>query len=1448
MIRLALTWHTPQRTSQLLIAAHPLTSLRELLGDRDADARLFVNGRELAAQTSLAAAGVRDGSILSTSPGRPVVPVARPGSLALVVVSGPASGASCEIPADGVVVGRSVPLELADDEMSARHFLLRPVGGQVIVSDVGSTNGTVVRGQRLAKGQERELAIGELIWTGRTALAAIMAPERDAALSGTPDGRLRYSRSPRLLDTPRARRIEFPEPPPEPQRTAFPLLAVILPVLAGVLMAVLLRQLEYLAFVALSPVMLVGNAVTDRRRGRRGHRQRLADFERRSEQARADLAAAQQADLSYRRHLNPDPASLLLIASAPSRRLWERHPGDNDFLALRIGIGQVSRAGDAPDELRDAPIVLPLTECGAAGLVGGIADTRALARAMLLSAAVLHSPRDLTITVLTAPATAADWDWLRWLPHARQPDTNGCLVRIGNDADSIRQRLAELSAVLDGRRPGTLAGARPPQPEVAHLVVLDSSYGLRLNFDLTALLRDGSAAGMYFLCLDDAVAQLPIECRHAVVQLANDNGSAVARVLRAGAEHDRVAADVVSPAVCEAAARTLTPLTEMGRHGTGGGLPSSVRFLDAADLEPPDSRPILARWAAGGRTTQALLGSRADGAFVLDLAHGPHLLVAGTTGSGKSELLQTLVSSLAVVNRPDAMNFVLIDYKGGAAFRAFRSLPHTVGMLTDLDEFLVERALVSLRAELQRRKSVLDRADKTNIARYWDALADRPDADPLPRLVIVVDEFAVMSEKLPDQLASLIDIGRQGRSLGIHLVLATQRPAGVVTADLRSNINLRIALRVASAEDSRDVIDSVDAARIPVEGHAGRAYAWLGGGRPVAFQAARIGGLRPGARAADDRVQVLPFGWADLGKPVPWAGPDLPGGTGDHEDSDGLTDLSVLVETIASAAREAHQDGQRSPWSAPLPALTVLPELTRAPDPGPASGHELPRLTYGLVDRPREQRQIPAVFDIARGSHLLIAGAPQSGRSTVLRTLAGCLAAQVDPDQAHLYVLDGGGALAALSELPHCGAVVTAAEPERVDRLLGRLSNELAARIRLLSASGHADLAEYLAAAPPGRRLPFLLVFVDRYDVFATALEHVDGGRLLGQLQQLIRDGLAAGIRVVATGDRTLLTGRLGALAEQKIVLRMADRTDFALAGLPARTIPKDLPNGRGFQLPSGDLLQISVLSTQALGSTENQMLRELARLSVPGVSRPFRVDQLPLTISHAQALALPGSGQGILIGIGGDELSQIRVDTPGLLVIGPAGSGRSTALAVQAGSLAQAGMPLVVITPRRSALTSWLNPAAVLLHLDTSDAAATERLSATLDSTKHAVVVIDDAELLNDTPLGNELVARYRRIRDSGHRVLAAAAAEGSFGLRGLIPELAKTKCGLVLEPASTTDGGPLAARLPASVFAPGVKLRGALIHSGRITAVQVPALPDVLAASPATAGAREEDGEVAR
>src|SRR5262249_975932 len=255
-------------------------------------------------------------------------------------------------------------------------------------------------------------------------------------------------------------------------------------------------------------------------------------------------------------------------------------------------------------------------------------------------------------------------------------------------------------------------------------------------------------------------------------------------------------------------------------------LPDRVRFTDLAglalaDAPEADAAVVAARWdqAPDGRSTAALLGVGADGPVIVELRRdGPHGLVAGTSGAGKSELLQTRVGSLALANAPDALTFVLVDYKGGSAFAACAQLPHCVGLITDLDGHLVNRALASLSAELRRRESLLAAAAAKDIEDYWTRTRDR-----LPRLVIVVAEFAPLGEAGPDLIRGVIGIGMRGRSLGVHVVLATQRPGGVVSADLRANLNLRISLRVTSEAESMDVVDAPDAARITAR-QPGRAY------------------------------------------------------------------------------------------------------------------------------------------------------------------------------------------------------------------------------------------------------------------------------------------------------------------------------------------------------------------------------------------------------------------------------------------------------------------------------------------------------------------------------------------------------------------------------------------------------------------------------------------------
>jgi len=341
-------------------------------------------------------------------------------------------------------------------------------------------------------------------------------------------------------------------------------------------------------------------------------------------------------------------------------------------------------------------------------------------------------------------------------------------------------------------------------------------------------------AGVYFVCLDDTPGQLPVEAQ-AAVRLGSPTAATSTVLVTGDAPLQAVVADRVSARWAERFARALAPLRDATPAGDGSGLPESARLLDILDPQPGDpvdAESLAERWRRRPRSTSAVLGVGADGVYAVDLAgDGPDVLVGGTTGSGKSELLQTLIASLALANRPDQLSFVLVDYKGGAAFQGCADLPHTVGLVTDLDPHLTERALTSLTAELQRRERLL-RARRAKDLDDYEALAGPADA-VIPRLVLVIDEFRVLAEELPAFLGGIVRIAALGRSLGVHLVLATQRPAGIVSADIKANVNLRIALRVRDRSDSQDVVDAPDAAAISAR-TPGRGLARSGAGRLTA--------------------------------------------------------------------------------------------------------------------------------------------------------------------------------------------------------------------------------------------------------------------------------------------------------------------------------------------------------------------------------------------------------------------------------------------------------------------------------------------------------------------------------------------------------------------------------------------------------------------------------------
>ncbi|MEO7745933.1 MAG: FtsK/SpoIIIE domain-containing protein [Actinomycetota bacterium] len=1144
--------------------------------------------------------------------------------------------------------------------------------------------------------------------------------------------------------------LQRPAADPAARRQGVPWLAMVLPLAVAVPVCVLTRQPMFLLFALMSPVMILGSTVSERTRGRRERDGARADLDRRVAGVEAALTAALRDDLSGRRADAPDAAELLRCVSGPSARLWERGVASPDVLRLLLGSGRVEarvrvrRPDGTPEQhhLDDAPVTVALRDVGHLGLAGDRARVLAVGRHLVTQVAAWHSPRAVRLVVL---GSDVDWGWTRWLPH---------LIGDGpiHDADDARAMVSALQehAERHGDEPGA------PAPGSWTVLVVDHAGARRSLPGLADLMVAGPPAGIHTICLDDDLSGLAGECRATF-----DVHPTGARLVTDRACVEDVTWDGVTAGLAERVARALCPMRDAAPHAAAVVLPTDVRLLDLLDVDATDPADIIEGWNRCPAGTVVTLGVGPDGPTAIDLRQdGPHVLVAGTTGAGKSELLQTLIAGLAVTNRPDELSFVLVDYKGGAAFGGCAELPHTAGLVTDLDEHLAERALTSLGAELGRRERLLRDAGCADIEAYQRLRAEDRRLPPIPRLVVAIDEFRMLAEELPEFVSGLVRVAAVGRSLGVHLVLATQRPAGIVTADIKANMSLRIALRLRDRSDSDDVLDAPDAAGIDAT-TPGRALSRNGSGALALFQVARVNG----SRAADDQ----PIRVRRIGDPLP---PTV------RSDDD----LAHVVDALREATRLAGVVPHPPAWLAPLPAVVRLGQLDRTPAAGGG-------VAIGLVDLPAEQRQPVLTWDPRRDGHLGLCGGPRSGRTRGVLSIALSLAVATAPDDLHLHVVDAAsGHLKVLAALPHTGTVLSHDEPRLVARLVDRLAREVRRRLD-----------------EPRSPRPTLVLLVDGWDALVESLDAADHGRTSEALSALLRDGPAAGLHVVVTGHRALLTSRLTAVVPDRLLLRVSDTTDLLLAGLPASAATSLLP-GRGVRTRDGAAVQLALADV-------DETVAEVRRTWLTTPTDQLRVRELPTSVSLDQLTRASDPGDGVLLGVGGDEGRPVRLDLTRhrlALVGGSPGSGRSTTLLTLARGLRAVGVPVLAVCPRPSPLDA--GPWPVL----TSDDAP--GLAEHLARDPALVVLVDDAELLD--PRVDEALDAQARHRGPAALVLAGTTAGLLGAYRGAAATVRSARTGVLLAP-TPADGELLGVRTePADRPGPG---RGVLVVAGDHTPLQV-------------------------
>jgi S-DNA-T family DNA segregation ATPase FtsK/SpoIIIE len=1312
-------------------------------------------------------------------------------------------------------------------------------------------SGVAVNGEQVA-GSVR-LVPADVVQLGSSIVRIGLEPYADADLAPDEVGMRGFNRTSRIAPAKRKPVVVLPgDKPDDADKTPLPWLSALIPVVLGVTMALVFNRPIMLMMAAASPVMVLGTFFTTRSRAKKKGLRTFDEWQQDIVDARdriAQLVREQRLDGWYR---HPDPVVVRDVATKPLSRLWERRKRDADALHVRVGVAEVpldagfeggaqkDRTSPRHVAVAPSPVSVDLG-AGVVGLAGPADVTRSAVRAMLASFATQRSPRDAQIVVLCDGADAELWDWVQWLPHAQSGEAVGALI--GNTDDSRRERLRELNATATARlRAASERGGAGFDSTV--VLVVDGARRFRMLPGLVPLLESGALADVHVVAIDSDRTRLPEEARTVLVVDADDHS--LARLESDAEYHASVLLDGLSVPSAETIARSLCSIKHVSGVGDEGMLPTSVRFTELLEVDLDDPAALVERWALNPRRTNVVVGAGADSQFAIDIAaDGPHALVAGTTGSGKSEFLQTLIVSLAMANRPDALNFVLVDYKGASAFEDCSRLPHTVGMVTNLDARETERALQSLDAELKRRETVL-RDPALGVKDVDAAWSKDPEASAhlgLARLMIVIDEFAELKTEHPDFINGLVRIARVGRSLGVHLVLATQRPSGVITPEMQSNINLRVALRVTDKADSTDVLGSPEASLIGVA-TPGRGYVRAGvGAAPAGFQTARVAGVRQGAH----RVRSVVPARASLEWPTLGYRPRFPSAAGTARVDQDDTDLRALVDLVTEAARLLGTAKNASPWLVPLPTMLPLEAVVSSdPDAPAAVGTSDTQLVIGLEDVPAQQTQRPLVWDLATGSHVLFIGSALSGRTTALRTLLGQAVRGHDAADLHLYVIDyGAGGLLPLADAPHTGAVVTALEPSRLPRLMTRLVDELARRQAVLSRSAVGTIVEQrrqaFADGGSGEALPYVLVAVDGWERVTSTLQADELVLFRDQMTRVLREGPAAGLRVVVSADRTVSGDRIAGFVSNQFVLPLRDVNDYRGAGVMIRELPENMPPGRVLHGAQGREAQVAVLGRDASAEAQGRSLRDVvqeARVRHEASSRPeaaprpFRVDGLPSAMPLSAAAALPladwSRAESPTVGVGGDVLSRHTIDWPGVggfAVIGDRGTGRSTALVSLAHQLMWQGQPVVAVSTRRTPLTVWAERADVpLVAASTTDMTTAMQTVADLlrpFGDQVVTIVVDDAETLRDSPLEQALMAERQRLAFvvSLSPDAAAKTFSGPYG------EVRKTQEGLVLSPGSALLGTQLfGQKVPKYMVGRAAAGGGALHSGGRWAQVQVP------------------------
>lgn len=1102
-----------------------------------------------------------------------------------------------------------------------------------------------------------------------------------------------FSRPPRFFPYIPQGEIEISSPPPSVHKPEISWVTLLLPPSVMLIITVILAMNSGSAFMLLSIATTIVTlfcsmlgATTEIRKYKKNKKLRTKKYLQAIADIRSELQIAKEQQVIAMNELNPPPQVCLERIHKMDSKLFERTPAYSDFLTLRLGIGSVPATLKAKydkkyltlesdsleeepekiarefEKINELPVCMDLFHSEISGIAGSENDILAILNPLVLQMVTHHSYDDVKIVLLLKEEQLPWWTWVKYIPHLWDEDFT---VRHMLCGQAIAHKMLGYLYDIFKDRELKKSKSEYATSQFSHYVFIVGDSSLLENEPINKYLYNGySSIGISSLFIAERKEFLPMNCK-SIVEVRGKTGEYINRVTL---EKSTFTVDKVETSALEKAARVLAPcrIKKSEAHFT---LPKSITLLEMLKIDRVEGIDVISRWKQN-KTYKDMgvpIGARAGGElFYLDMqayeaSHGPHGLVAGTTGSGKSELLQSIIISLAINFHPHDIVFVLIDYKGGGMADIFKGMPHLVGTITNLGGNQTNRALVSIKSELKRRQEIFAKYEVNNIDKYQKLYHNGTAKQPLPHLIMIADEFAELKAEQPDFMKELVSTARVGRSLGVHLILATQKPAGVVDDQIWSNSRFKICLKVQDEADSKDVIKRPDAALIK---EPGRAYIQVGNDEIFElFQSTWSGAdYDPEGKISKERNKTTKLYKVGLEGRMTKIYP-LEEDYMDQEEKD--SQLKAMVLHIIKEAHQAGIEPLKGPWLPPLQDILyldhIMPEIKgqmRSEQALNKDHKEELVATIGIIDNPRQQQQELLRLNFSKEGHLLIYGSPGTGKTTLLETLILSVAYSYTPKEAQVYIMDfGGGILKRFEKLPHCGGVMSIEDEAKINQFMLFIFRIIEERKVNFSEYMVANIEAYNQMAPS--KLPSLLLIIDNYFALSESFEEIDE-----KIMILAREGTKYGIYIITTAtNSTLVRYKFSINFKMTITLQLTDKSEYSSIVGRTEGLEPDNILGRGL-VKAIYPVEFQTAMPQLSDKSTAEMIKELE--NIPDISYAIPIPEMPENIDILK-INEDSDENTLIIGLKQDDLQPLGIDlkiTPVLTIGGDIQSGKSTLLA----------------------------------------------------------------------------------------------------------------------------------------------------------------------------------------